>query len=233
MAGFGNEPFLERSASPRSHNSGDAGRTAGSRISRSGRWRGRYARGLPAASRACRGAAPPAPRRRAGAGRRRAGRLRGDRDRIKPGKHRARRIEHERIAGDLPAASATINVAPLVARKRRKLRRERMSLIKTLRSRRAAHRERSSGRGEALPPADAFRFPHGARPFSLLDPRDHRLQPFQAVGFTRRLVPAQPVDAGKSHCQTGSRRHTCVPPMAVSAQGVHQPLQWNIGSVHR
>ena len=30
-----------------------------------------------------------------------------------------------------------------------------------------------------------------------------------------------------------SRRHTCVPPMAVSAQGVHQPLQWNIGSVHR
>ena len=38
-------------------------------------------------------------------------------------------------------------------------------------------------------------------------------------------------------CQIGSprtsRRHTCVPPMAVMAHGVHQPLQWNIGSVHR
>ena len=30
-----------------------------------------------------------------------------------------------------------------------------------------------------------------------------------------------------------ARRHTCVPDTAVSAQVVHQPLQWNIGSVHR
>ena len=30
-----------------------------------------------------------------------------------------------------------------------------------------------------------------------------------------------------------SRRHTWVPPTATSAQAVHQPLQWNIGSVHR
>ncbi len=30
-----------------------------------------------------------------------------------------------------------------------------------------------------------------------------------------------------------SRRQTWVPPIAVSAQGVHQPLQWNIGSVQR
>ena len=30
-----------------------------------------------------------------------------------------------------------------------------------------------------------------------------------------------------------SRRQTWVPPIAVIAQGVHQPLQWNIGSVHR
>ncbi len=30
-----------------------------------------------------------------------------------------------------------------------------------------------------------------------------------------------------------SRRHTCVPPTAVIPHGVHQPLQWNIGSVHR
>ena len=29
------------------------------------------------------------------------------------------------------------------------------------------------------------------------------------------------------------RRHTWVPPAAVTAQVKHQPLQWNIGSVHR
>jgi hypothetical protein len=28
-------------------------------------------------------------------------------------------------------------------------------------------------------------------------------------------------------------RHTCVPAAAVTAHGKHQPLQWNIGSVHR
>ena len=30
-----------------------------------------------------------------------------------------------------------------------------------------------------------------------------------------------------------ARRHTWRPPMAVTAQAVHHPLQWNIGSVHR
>ena len=29
------------------------------------------------------------------------------------------------------------------------------------------------------------------------------------------------------------RSATWVPPAAVTAQGKHQPLQWNIGSVHR
>ena len=29
------------------------------------------------------------------------------------------------------------------------------------------------------------------------------------------------------------RRHTCVPPTAVTAHVYVQPLQWNIGSVHR
>ena len=29
------------------------------------------------------------------------------------------------------------------------------------------------------------------------------------------------------------RRQTWVAPAAVTAHGVHQPLQWNIGSVHR
>ena len=30
-----------------------------------------------------------------------------------------------------------------------------------------------------------------------------------------------------------ARRHTCEPPIAVTDQGKHQPLQWNIGRVHR
>ena len=30
-----------------------------------------------------------------------------------------------------------------------------------------------------------------------------------------------------------ARRQTCVPAIAVTVQGKHQPLQWNIGSVHR
>ena len=29
------------------------------------------------------------------------------------------------------------------------------------------------------------------------------------------------------------RRHTCVPPTAVTVQGKVHPLAWNIGSVHR
>src|SRR5256885_9409599 len=29
------------------------------------------------------------------------------------------------------------------------------------------------------------------------------------------------------------RRHTCVPASIATVHGKHQPLQWNIGSVHR
>ena len=31
----------------------------------------------------------------------------------------------------------------------------------------------------------------------------------------------------------GCLRHTCVPALSVTVQGKHQPLQWNIGSVHK
>src|ERR1022692_204774 len=34
-------------------------------------------------------------------------------------------------------------------------------------------------------------------------------------------------------CGSTCRRHTCRAPAAVTAHGKHQPLQWNIGSVHR
>jgi len=30
-----------------------------------------------------------------------------------------------------------------------------------------------------------------------------------------------------------ARRQTCVPPIAVTDHGKHQPLQWNMGRVHR
>ena len=30
-----------------------------------------------------------------------------------------------------------------------------------------------------------------------------------------------------------ARKHTCVPPAAVTAHVVHHPLQWNMGRVHR
>src|SRR3954469_6309910 len=44
--------------------------------------------------------------------------------------------------------------------------------------------------------------PHsGSRP---LDALQHLLQNFQPVGLRRRLVPAQPADAGKAHCDPGA-----------------------------
>ena len=53
------------------------------------------------------------------------------------------------------------------------------------------------------------------------------------VGAACRWV----MPSSRSSCQmrAGSmrRRHTCTPPAAVTAHGKHQPLQWNMGSVHR
>jgi hypothetical protein len=39
--------------------------------------------------------------------------------------------------------------------------------------------------------------------------------------------------AGKISAGSTRRRHTCVPPAAVTAHVYVQPQQWNIGSVHR
>ena len=46
------------------------------------------------------------------------------------------------------------------------------------------------------------------------------------------VTPAWSISRQMSSALT-ARRHTWVPATAVSAQVVHQPLQWNIGSVHR
>ena len=34
-------------------------------------------------------------------------------------------------------------------------------------------------------------------------------------------------------CASTLRWQMCRPPIAVTAQGKHQPLQWNIGTIHR
>ena len=53
------------------------------------------------------------------------------------------------------------------------------------------------------------------------------------IGAPHRWVT--PCSAMASYIAFGrtQRRHTCVPATTASVQGKHQPLQWNIGSVHR
>ena len=53
------------------------------------------------------------------------------------------------------------------------------------------------------------------------------------VGAALRWVTSCSRSCSQIASPRTSRRHTCVPPMAVSDHGVHQPLQWNIGNVHR
>ena len=53
------------------------------------------------------------------------------------------------------------------------------------------------------------------------------------VGAPLRCVTPCSVIRPQMTSPRTSRRQTWVPPIAVTAHGVHQPLQWNIGSVHR
>ena len=46
--------------------------------------------------------------------------------------------------------------------------------------------------------------------------------------FSRTKFGARKIAAASTR-----RRQTCVPASAVTVHGKHQPLQWNIGSVHR
>ena len=48
----------------------------------------------------------------------------------------------------------------------------------------------------------------------------------------RCVTPCSPIARSIAPAST-RRRQTCVPPSAVTVQGKHQPLQWNIGSVQR
>jgi hypothetical protein len=53
------------------------------------------------------------------------------------------------------------------------------------------------------------------------------------VGAPFRCVTPSPSMSSQIRPASTARRHTCVPPIAASAHPVHQPLQWNIGSVQR
>ena len=63
----------------------------------------------------------------------------------------------------------------------------------------------------------------------------------QSAGVSFRGLGAQARDAARwfkgrdTHMLAGvtRRRHTLVPATAAMVQGKHQPLQWNMGSVHK
>ena len=50
---------------------------------------------------------------------------------------------------------------------------------------------------------------------------------------SRSIVIRSLAHAAKIRGGSTRRRHTCVPPTAVTIQVNVQPLAWNIGSVHR
>jgi hypothetical protein len=56
---------------------------------------------------------------------------------------------------------------------------------------------------------------------------------FMTMGAPQRCVTPWSEMAPKMEPASTRRRHTCVPPSAVTVHGKHQPLQWNIGSVQR
>ena len=53
------------------------------------------------------------------------------------------------------------------------------------------------------------------------------------IGAPHRCVTPSVSSACRIAAASTRRRHTCVPACAVMVQGKHQPLQWNIGSVHK
>ncbi len=53
------------------------------------------------------------------------------------------------------------------------------------------------------------------------------------MGAPHRCVTLCSAIASNTGLARTWRRHTCVPATAEMVQGKHQPLQWNIGRVHR
>jgi len=53
------------------------------------------------------------------------------------------------------------------------------------------------------------------------------------IGAPHRCVTVCSRISSKTWAGSTFRRHTLVPAFSASVHGKHQPLQWNIGSVHR
>ena len=53
------------------------------------------------------------------------------------------------------------------------------------------------------------------------------------AGAPQRWVTPSASMSSQMRSPRTARRHTCRPPAPTIAHGWHQPLQWNIGSVHR
>ncbi len=56
---------------------------------------------------------------------------------------------------------------------------------------------------------------------------------FMITGAPHRWVTPWSLMARKMASAATPRRQTWVPAWAVTVQGKHQPLQWNMGSVHK
>ena len=82
----------------------------------------------------------------------------------------------------------------------------------------------------------------GAEPAVIIAIRRSNLRPrssgalssmFITIGAPHRCVTPCSAIAAKIAAASTRRRQTCVPASAVTVQGKHQPLQWNIGRVQR
>ena len=58
-------------------------------------------------------------------------------------------------------------------------------------------------------------------------------KPMSTVGAAQKCVTPSSCTPALMPTASTLRRQTCVAPAAVTAHGKHQPLQWNIGNVHR
>ena len=57
--------------------------------------------------------------------------------------------------------------------------------------------------------------------------------PMSTVGAAQSIVIDSFASASKIFAGSTRRKHTCVPPIAVTVQVNVHPFAWNIGSVHK
>src|SRR5690242_2523439 len=88
-------------------------------------------------------------------------------------------------------------------------------------------RARRAGAGGAPPVATHTDLP------STVGPAGSAVSVERTVGAAHRWVTEWSAMAFHTAPASTLSRQTCVAPAAVTAQVKHQPLQWNMGSVHR